>query len=202
MPILHNEDSAMQLMIDTETGGTSAGCAIFSIGAVIFDAFSDNPPKSEFYVEISHASNMEIGLRFDRATMDWWKKVGTPPNGETHILQAITDLHTWIKRSLPLTAYWANSPSFDISIINYVMRYYRMEWPLAFWLERDVRTMKAIAWPNNEYKLNNSHNALDDAKNQARLIQDAYYTLRLSTHANSPTTEPSSNVWKLHPDPI
>lgn len=192
----------MQLMIDTETGGTSAGCAIFSIGAVIFDPYTDSEPKSEFYVEISHASNMEIGLRFDRATMDWWKKIGTPPNGETHILQAITDLHTWIKRNLPLTAYWANSPSFDISIINYVMRLYRMEWPLAHWLERDVRTMKAIAWPNNEYKLNNGHNALDDAKNQARLIQDAYYTLRLSTHANPPATELSSNVWKLHPDPV
>lgn len=192
----------MQLMIDTETGGTSAGCAIFSIGAVIFDPYTDSEPKSEFYVEISHASNMEIGLRFDRATMDWWKKIGTPPNGETHILQAITDLHTWIKRNLPLTAYWANSPSFDISIINYVMRLYRMEWPLAHWLERDVRTMKAIAWPNNEYKLNNGHNALDDAKNQARLIQDAYYTLRLSTHANPPAAELSSNVWKLHPDPV
>lgn len=190
----------MQLMLDLETGGTSAGCAVFSIGAVVFDAYSENPPTKEFYVEISHASNMEIGLRFDRATMDWWKKIGTPPNGSTHILQAVTDFHSFIKSAGPLTTYWANSPSFDVSIINYIMRLYRMDWPLAHWLERDVRTLKSIAWPNNEYKLNNGHNALDDAKNQARLVQDAYYTIGLSSHANCTPTEPSVNVWKLCPD--
>lgn len=188
-------------MLDLETGGTSAGCAIFSIGAVCFDPMSDFL-GDEFYLEVSHKSCIEQNLRFDQATMDWWKAIGNPPNGLFSVSKVLTDFIAWIKANKPLTAYWANSPSFDLSILNYALRINELEFPLPYYSERDVRTLKAIAWPNNEYKLHNGHNALDDAKNQARLVQAAYYTLGLSTNENRTKPQPSRNIWKVDPSPV
>lgn len=173
----------MHLMLDLETGGTHPGCAIFAIGACAFNPLTSELPPETFYIEISHQSCMELGLRFERETMCWWK--GQAPNGETHIQTALGALLHWIN-NLPaklnehITAHWANSPSFDYAILKHVLNMYHYTWPFAYWQERDVRTLKTIAFPNNNYHLNNSHNALNDAINQCLLVQHAYQTLGLT----------------------
>ena len=179
------------LMIDLETGGTSPGAAIFSIGACVFDPMTQNPPTLTFYEEISHSSCMELGLRFERDTMNWWgtQSISTP-NGTTHIKQALKKFILWLsnvpgKTNNLITLHWANSPSFDIALLKHVLDRYNMRWPFPFYTERDVRTLKAIAFPNNDYQLNNSHNALQDAINQATLVQHAYLALALSTPGDS-----------------
>ena len=184
------------LMIDLETGGTSPGCAIFSIGACVFDPMSQIPPTHTFYEEISHYSCMELGLKFERETMDWWKTQRTnPPNGTTHIKQAMEKFILWIsnvpgKTNNLITLHWANSPSFDIVLLKYILNRYNLHWPFPFYTERDVRTLKAIAFPNNDYQLNNSHNALQDAINQATLVQHAYLALALSTPGDTNASRP------------
>jgi len=177
----------MHLMIDLETGGTSPGCAIFSIGACAFSPQSADTPTVCFYEEISHESCMEIGLRFDRSTMNWWKQQGTPPNGDKHIKQVLEEFKLWISNVPVLTnehvtGCWANSPSFDIVLLKHVFELYKFIWPIEYWREFDVRTLKSIAFPNGDYKLNNSHNALEDAKNQAAFVQNAFRTLGLSNN--------------------
>ena len=191
----------MHLMLDLETGGTRPGCAIFAIGACTFNPLTSEPPTETFYVEISHQSCMELGLRFEQETMHWWK--GQAPNGNTHIQTALESLLNWIN-NLPsklnehITAHWANSPSFDYTILKHVFDIYHYTWPLAFWQERDVRTLKAIAFPNNDYYLNNSHNALNDAINQSILVQHAYQTLGL-THETRNTNQ-SNQEKRFIPD--
>jgi exodeoxyribonuclease VIII len=174
-------------MIDLETGGTAPGCAIFSIGAYAFNPYTQDKTDITFYQEISHKSNMELGLRFERATMDWWnQRTFTPPNGTKHIKQCLEDFILWMsnlpgKTNRLISCVWANSPSFDLVILKHVMSIYNMRWPFPYYYERDLRTLKAIAFPDG-YHLNNSHNALDDCFNQAHLVQHAYLTLGLTTN--------------------
>jgi exodeoxyribonuclease VIII len=184
---LHHKELPMHLMIDLETGGTAPGCAIFSIGACAFDPYSQKTPEITFYQEISHRSNTDIGMRFERETMDWWdRQDNTAPNGNKHIKQCLEDFTLWVsnipgKSNRLISCVWANSPSFDITILKHVMSLYNMRWPFPYYYERDVRTLKALAFPDG-YALNNSHNALDDCHNQITLVQQAYLTLGLTTH--------------------
>jgi hypothetical protein len=188
----------MHLMIDLETGGTTPGSAIFSIGACLFNPYTADKPVHTFYEEISHSSCMELGLKFQRDTMDWWAKQGTPPNGTTHIKQVLENFNLWLsnapsKCNEHIIGQWANSPSFDLNLIKHVMDIYKIRWPYPYWQELDVRTLKAIAFPNGDYKLNNSHNALDDCINQAQLVQHAFITLGLSKHEDKHDSVPSGN---------
>ncbi len=176
----------MHLMLDIETGGIRPGCAIFAIGAAVFNPYKIEAPIAEFYEEISHQSNIELGLQFERETMHWWNREA--PNGNMHIRDACEQLIHWLY-SLPSTfnehiiTHWANSPSFDYTILKHVLNFYNLIWPFPYWQERDVRTLKFIAFPNGDYSLNNTHNALADCKNQILLVQHAYQTLGLS-HEN------------------
>lgn len=188
------------LMIDLETGGNSPGCAIFSIGACTFDPYTWNSPTQTFYQEISHSSCLALELDFDSSTMDWWKQQPVPiPHGTTPIQTAVKELLLWISNIPSLTGekilcYWANSPSFDITILKYVINRSNRQWPLPYYGERCVRTLKAIAFPNGDYTLNNDHNALKDAINQAVLVQTAYHTLGLA-HDTPTNQEHHRNPW-------
>lgn len=165
------------LMIDIETGGTNPGCAIFSIGACAFNPYTPGSIHSQFYIEISHSSNQELNLAFDPNTMDWWQEKA--PNGPTHIKDALQQLLIWISNH-PSTAHWANSPSFDYVILKTALGKLNKSWPLKYTQERDLRTLRALAFPSDPPHLNNSHNALQDAVRQALFVQLAYQRLNLT----------------------
>ena len=178
-------------MIDIETGGTTPGCAIFSIGACCFTPYEVVKPVEYFYIEINHQSCQDLGLRLETSTMEWWKDQPRIPESEQSIEYALKEFMLWIAR-LPnklgerITHIWANSPSFDLVIIKYALTLCEIRWDHPFWVERDVRTLKAIAWPNNDYRGDeNSHNAVEDAINQTRLVQHSYLKLGLSHDHNS-----------------
>jgi len=192
----------MHLMIDLETGGTSPGCAIFSIGACLFDPYSQNKPQHTYYEEISHQSCMENNLVFEKSTMDWWKDQGTPPNGIKPIQQVCKEFSLWLSNAPGLCnqhiiGQWANSPSFDLVLLKHVFNLFNIRWPFQYWQELDVRTLKAIAFPNGDYHLNNSHNALNDALNQSRLVQEAFLTLGLSSNENRNPLQTPKNTRQL-----
>lgn len=175
----------MHLMLDLETGGVTPGCAIFSIGCTLFSPYNQNPPTHTFYEEISHTSCVEAGLHFNPDTMNWWTTQKNIPNGNKPIKQVLSEFILWLSNAPGLcnehiTAQWANSPSFDLNIIKHAINKFNLSWPYPYWQELDVRTAKTLAFPNGNYKLGNTHNALDDAINQCRLVQLAYLTLGLS----------------------
>lgn len=182
----------MDLMIDIETGGVQPNCAIFSIGALFFDPTSDRLGDS-FYEEISHESNKKLERQFEIATMNWW--AGKAPNGNAHIASVLNDLIRWIVSHKPRYV-WANSPSFDLVILKNVINKINLLWPLPYHAERDVRTIKALAWPDESYHLNNSHNALADCTNQARLVQAGYKILWSIENETREDHTTFRNCWK------
>lgn len=175
------------VMIDIETGGVEPGAAIFSIGACMFNPDTLDPPSLYFYTEISHKSCEAAGLLLNPDTMNWWsQQKNPPPDGKSTIQNALQQFTLWISNAPSQTgkktlAYWANSPSFDVTILKHAMNLFNIKWPFPFYMERDVRTIKAVIFRDKNYILDNSHNALEDCRNQVLLVQHAYYNLRGNT---------------------
>ena len=61
----------MNVMIDLETTGLTAGCCILSVAVVPFMAES---PLDSFYEKISHVKSMDDGFTNDENTLRWWDK--------------------------------------------------------------------------------------------------------------------------------
>ncbi len=160
------------LMVDTETLSTANNAAIISICAVPFNPQLGTYDSNYFYQEIDHDS-LELFHKCPH-TIDWWTQQTTPmPKGTTPIKVALDELRTYFCKQ-PYTAIWANSPSFDITILRNAFNTFKITWPFPYWLEHDVRTIKQVfKLPN----LQNSHHAYKDCLNQINLVTQVYSIL-------------------------
>lgn len=166
------------IMVDLETLGQSAGCIILSIGAVEFG------PKGlgkEYYAVVSTADCKKAGLFTDPGTVEWWDK-------QSKEAQAVRGLAADKKTSVPLKAaldgfnlflqtcgnqrnikIWGNGGDFDNAIMAAAYRAAGRELGWQFWNNRCFRTIKSMKPKSIEpVRQGTYHNALDDAKHQAR----------------------------------
>lgn len=194
-----------ELMVDTETGGVvmdesmlgengrMACPVILSIGAVIFDPYDTTeafPKPHCFYRNVEPKSCLAEGMIYTPSTLDWWKEqsedaVASLKVDRQPIRVALSDFLQWLDQfPQNITAYWANAPTFDVTLLKHALLIAGRKWPFPFRQERDQRTIKAIAWPSGDAPQfmgsGTAHNALDDAMAQAKLIQAAYKELKLS----------------------
>lgn len=189
------------LMLDIETLGTDPGCQILSIGAVRFDPFNqrvDDEPGQTFYIEINRNSYDEHWPgQFHQSpeTLAWWATQPTPPpDGDFTVLEALRLFFDWLDRGITRRL-WANSPGFDVGILKKACQITNLRWPIEYWKERDVRTLVSLAAPDPERRFVNTHNALDDAINQAHLVCHCYHLLRFC-HDRTTPNHPIRNPWK------
>lgn len=162
--------------IDIETMGKSPTAAITSIGAVMFDPHGDWVGK-DFHVHVSLDSAMENGLTVDAETLLWWMAQSDEARGVLVAGQTISfTLHGALLKLfdyIPQDAeIWANGASFDFAILANAYRAADCgPTPWKYYKERCLRTLKGI---NPDLRIEREgvhHNALDDARHQARLIQ-------------------------------
>lgn len=161
------------VMIDLETTGTSAGCCILSLGACTLDE------KYNFYMKISHDSCKSSGLKDLQSTMDWWSKQHPMARDEAFsgtkdlvmVLGAFADWMMAIRKKEGDTFVWGNGADFDLPILGAAYEIVGMEKPWRPFNGRCYRTFKNLP-ENKEIKMDKfegmKHNALDDAKMQAR----------------------------------
>lgn len=185
----------MDLMIDIETLATSYNAAIVSIGAVFFDPCDPSPIKHAFYgvidIDESYTNIHDTYFFIDPATKAWWDK--QPPEakavfddpGALPISDALAGFADFLGK-IPgdqLTRVWANSPSFDLVILEHAYNAFFSEdehcfrtWP--YYKERDLRTYKSV-FTQGEIRAaqlrasgttTTAHNALADAVAQAKLV--------------------------------
>lgn len=174
-----------ELMVDLETGGTAPNAVIYSIGAVIFDPYE--PPQEifehTFYVNIDPVSCKAWGLEEEPDTLAWWRT--QPQEARDRLLTDRTALPDALEAfkafywgfPQPVARHWANSPSFDWIKLQWAASTCGIDLGLRFWDERDVRTLKDHYYPHGNapnYHDGAKHDALDDAKSQARLVQHLY----------------------------
>lgn len=162
-------------MLDLETMGKRAGCAIVSIGAVEFDINTGETGR-EYYQRISLQSCLDAGLFVEANTIYWWLQQNESARFE--LTKPAWRLHMALEH---FTAYlqelgdfqiWGNGSSFEFSILQ--AAYYAAgmgeNLPWKFRNERDVRTLVSLAPDirNNTVFDGVIHNPIDDCKHQIK----------------------------------
>jgi hypothetical protein len=157
-----------RVMLDIETLGTEPGCVVLSIGAV---EFGPGGRGEELYVNIDRESCEDAGLYVDEETLAWWQDqqedAKTVLSGGGSLEQGLVDLKRFGNNA---DEWWANSPKFDMAILEVAFDAVDMEPPWEFYELRDVRTVKNLPGTDHPEEKGVEHDALDDARNQARLV--------------------------------
>lgn len=164
------------VMVDIETLGRRAGCAIVSIGAVKFDpkaGFVDT--DNSFYRVITVESAMRHGLTVDPSTLRWWMRqskeaqfVFNDPSA-TSLQAALVEFAEWVGEDGGYgdVQMWGNGASFDNPILAAGFEAIDVIQPWRYWNDRCYRTRSAEAKAVPFNRVGLAHNALDDAVSQA-----------------------------------
>lgn len=177
------------VMIDLETMSTQPDAAIVAIGAVFFDAASQQL-GAEFYRVVSLDSAHRMGGHIEPGTVLWWMRQEEPARTAitgavgTHINQALMDLSAWLSEhgGTPDKLHpWGNGAGFDLPILRTAYARASMPLPWMHWRERCYRTVKAQHPRVPLLREGTHHQALDDARDQARHM--------LAMHAAATTPE-------------
>jgi len=166
----------MDIMIDIETLSTDKTATIVSIGAVVFDpkAGGDEFSNEDKFYTVCDVNQQRL---VDVSTVTWWmsqsdaaREVFTDRNA-VHITAALQSLKSFIEEVCP-DGIWANSPSFDLRILEDAFRQFDISIPWMFWQERDVRTLKNVINKDRMPEFEGTaHNALADAAHQVKQVQ-------------------------------
>lgn len=162
-------------MVDIETLGTDPGAAILSIGAVTFD---ETGILDEFYRTIDLESCQKAGLEIDANTLKWWMRQdesvrdvlldGDPLRG------VLNDFKAFYPEDAEV---WANSPSFDCAMLEVAFETVGLTEPWSFKDTRDVRTLRSLPCSVDVTMEGDEHDALDDARYQARVVSKTLQSL-------------------------
>ena len=158
------------VMIDLETFSTRPTAAIASIGAV---KFTESGIRDKFYVNIDPKSCKELGLHFSKETLEWWANQSKEARDalkvdRKSINEAIEMFINWYGSKSLKT--WSNGADFDLPILSYAMLMAGYKAPWKYWDGMCVRTITTLTGQKIPRDAGVSHNALDDAANQAEYI--------------------------------
>ncbi|MGP3665182.1 3'-5' exoribonuclease domain-containing protein, partial [Escherichia coli] len=167
------------MMIDLETMGKNPDAPLISIGAIFFD-----PQTGDMGPEFSKTIDMDTaGGVIDRGTIKWWLKQSREAQSailtdEIPLDDALLQLREFIDENSGefFVQVWGNGANFDNTILRRSYERQGIPCPWRYYNDRDVRTIvelgKAIdfdartAIPFEGER----HNALDDARYQAKYV--------------------------------
>lgn len=178
--------AGIHLMIDLETMGKNPDAPIISIGAIFFD-----PQTGDMGPEFSKTIDLETaGGVIDRDTIKWWLKQSREAQSaimtdEIPLDDALLQLREFIDENSGefFVHVWGNGTNFDNTILRRSYERQGIPCPWRYYNDRDVRTIvelgKAIdfdartAIPFEGER----HNALDDARYQAKYVSAIWQKL-------------------------
>lgn len=174
------------VMVDLETLGTDPGAVILSIGAVRFD--TDGIDDETLHVSVDPESCQDYGLSIDADTLTWWLE---QDDAVTDILRGgipLDDaLHEFTAFIDDADTIWANSPTFDCSILRAAYDAIGDDVPWSYRDERDFRTLSHLPVAPDIPFDGDKHNALDDATHQAQVTIETL--TRLTDTDDTDTTD-------------
>lgn len=169
----------MHVMMDLETLDTRPGAVILSIGAVVFD-YKNDLLGAEFHQIINVDSSVKAGCTISESTQKWWseqsdeakktlndakegkgKDLKDALNGFGHYLDLLGAPPSKI-------CLWGNGSDFDNVLLIAAYEKAGMTPPWKFYNNRCYRTLKSLKPGIKLVREGTYHNALDDAKTQAR----------------------------------
>lgn len=162
------------VMIDIETLGTTPGSTILSIGAVWFG------PEGlglSIYGVLDRRDSLDHGFTVDRETVVWWEqqapevsdllRTAYDPSKTVSVEWALGLLGSFVHGAERL---WSRGSDFDLVLLAAAYRKLRLRVPWSYRQAMCFRTLRlvsadpGIVMPESD----RAHNALDDAKHQAR----------------------------------
>lgn len=180
------------VMLDLETMGNSSHAAIVSIGAVFFD-----PKTGELGAEFHQTISLESAANFgdiDAGTVQWWltqsdeaRAIFNDKNAIS-LPDALQEFSDWISQieNFKDRVVWGNGSGFDNVILANAYKPSPMKCPWPHWNDRDVRTIVDLGRnlrnfnPKKDMPFDGTaHNALDDAKHQAKYVSAIYQALKI-----------------------
>lgn len=196
------------IMLDLETWGRTPGSDIRSIGAVVFDTATDygawvavDGPQT-FYIACDNpqlfdptgndAYIMKYPLTREPETVQWWSEQSPEAQAAfenpVDLKQALMSFISWIiSVSVPErqdVRLWANDPQFDVSILEAAYRAVGLPHPWHYRAPRSFRTVIELSGMSRDdmrqFDTGTTHNALDDAISQAKIVCEAYKRLGLN----------------------
>ncbi len=173
----------VHVMIDLETWGTQPGSALRSIGAVTFSPYGDGCEEKNFYANIGITSCEAIGLTVDQATVDWWRSQPADSRARLDVdPQSFGDVARAFEkwwREVEGTYVWSNGANFDEVLWRVACAHIKYGVPWKYWNVRDTRTCWHLARLNHRSVPFDGvqHDALADARHQAKCVTQAYSKL-------------------------
>jgi hypothetical protein len=173
------------VMVDLETLGTRSNSVILSIGAVFFEP-KDNTLGREFYAQIRLSDSLERGMQVDASTILWWMSQKDDArnaflNNEERgyalrlVLGEFNEFFC-LDGNRDNIKIWGNGADFDCALLKDAYELCKLTPPWKYYNTRDLRTIKefynASSFSAEEIKRFEpltKHNALEDAKAEARL---------------------------------
>jgi len=152
-------------MIDIETLGREPGCSIVSVGCCRFDT---REVGETFEASVSLTSCQEHGLEIDAETLEWWLSQSSEAReqllGGDDLPEVLRELNQFLRDADEV---WANSPSFDLAILEAAFNHCGTSAPWEFWETRDQRTLANLREEIDTDRDGIEHRAVDDAVYQA-----------------------------------
>lgn len=174
-----NETNMCHIMIDLETLGTKSNSVILSIGVVQFDLIGNMLDRFHEGIEIQ--SCLDVGLQVDGGTIAWWldqkheniQRLNSLSKSPLYIvLNALEDCFKLADKLYM----WSHGSNFDLVLLENAYKAISREVWWEYRNVRDTRTLFDLA--NYEYISKGGHDALEDARNQAKAVQEAYQKLK------------------------
>lgn len=185
--------------LDIETIGTGPRAGILSIGCVHFHPDPDTlrqeriDARDEFYVNLDIEEQFNKGWcdTSDISALAWWMVQNETARtalfaNYQDVVSALGSFSAWLQglRCGAENAYlWGNGNMFDNVILRNLYKSAGQEYPVHWKNDMDLRTLRltadSLGYPYEEPELEGTHhNALDDAKYQARVIQSLMEALK------------------------
>lgn len=177
------------LMIDLETMGTNTSAPIVAIGAVFF-----NPQTGKigpvFYIVISLVDAMNTGAVPDGGTIEWWLAQSSEARSailtdQTKLKDGLLLFREFINEHSDekFVQVWGNGVAFDNAILRTSYERLSIPCPWHYCNDRDVRTIVELG-KAMDFNVRTAipfegerHNALDDARHQAKYVSAIWQKL-------------------------
>lgn len=162
----------MNIMVDLETLDTKPESVILSAGLV---AFTDKEIVDVLYVSISMQDQIDMGRSINEDTIKWWMQQSALAQKvffeeKTSAQNAATLIYNFLAK-YDEPKLWSNGADFDVPILRSYLEGFKFQRPWKFWhvncFRTHCNTLKKRYRSSKDPNSGISHNALDDARNQA-----------------------------------
>lgn len=166
-------------MIDIETLGIEPDTIVLSVGAVKFDAYTQQEPYDRKIWRPSVDEQVAVGRTTSDDTLAWWSKqpediqdLAFTEQGRLPVLEMMTEINRYL---VGVDKIWCQGPQFDMLILENMYKQFAHHTNWMYWQIQDCRTIFNMmpVDPRKAIQMN-AHSADDDAYWQAVCVQKTF----------------------------